>query len=883
MFQLDALLDLLQRERRYRCFHLDGQTSLLRDYLDIRPERRDELAKQLRAGRIMIGPWFVMSDEFLASGESLVRNLIAGARHCADYGVAPTPIGYVTDNFGHCSQLPQMLRSIGLRAAILHYGTSGADEKTEMVWEGADGSEVLLVKIHIHSSYTDFDAFTRHRPRGPERSKYIQDKKELATTTVLYGMDGGDHQPARPDTLERMRAFAEDSGFDVVHSSMGEYLDELFAAMGRDWTRGRIRFRGELRTPAKIGAFNTLHQATGSSRLPIKQANDVAEWLLIRAAEPLAAWSVLLGERPQRAFLHEAWRYLLLTHPHDSIVGCSVDQAHRDMMYRFDQARLIATNSIRESVQDLGNRIGTAAFGEGRQVATIFNGSAYAAGPVIVCDLELPTALWEKEAAGRRLALTGTDGVQVPVEVLSRQHRMRSERCFVKGGDGPTSYAVAWAAKGNEPVERLRVAAPVRLPALGYRSWRVDFVPFHAAPAHPSGVDTARADPRRKLLENGLLQVVIREDGSFDLLDRTSGRWYRRLHQLEDVGDAGDGWNFREPTEDLTVLSTDQGSRGPVDIAYRQDGELKASATIRYAMRIPADLLPEEPRRAVEPVKRRSPELVELPIEISLSLLAGQQRLEIRTAIRNTARSHRLRAIFPTWLSCRTWFADSPFDVVERQMRLRDTTGWREKAREHHPIRNFVAAFDGTDGLGVLTRGLCEACVQDKPERPIALTLYRAFLEELMLHRTQDSQLLGDLTMEYALVPFRSSGNRLPQQLFSELDDYKAPRLYFVAPSHAGPLPSEGSLLRLEGPLVLSTVKTAEDGQDPVVRIYNPHRRASRGWLIPGFACRTAQVANLLEAPTGRQLRPDRRGRMPLSLRPKEILTLRLVRDRSRG
>src|SRR5689334_18096876 len=59
-------------------FLLDGQTVVLEDYLDVRPERASELAAALRSRRLEAGPWFVLPDELIPSGEGLVRNLLAG-------------------------------------------------------------------------------------------------------------------------------------------------------------------------------------------------------------------------------------------------------------------------------------------------------------------------------------------------------------------------------------------------------------------------------------------------------------------------------------------------------------------------------------------------------------------------------------------------------------------------------------------------------------------------------------------------------------------------------------------------------------------------------------------------------------------------------------
>ena len=77
---IDRLLDLLDADPSYRHFHLDGQTIVLEDYLEIRPEQEPRLRRAIEDGRILIGPWYVMPDEFLVTGESLVRNLVLGHR-----------------------------------------------------------------------------------------------------------------------------------------------------------------------------------------------------------------------------------------------------------------------------------------------------------------------------------------------------------------------------------------------------------------------------------------------------------------------------------------------------------------------------------------------------------------------------------------------------------------------------------------------------------------------------------------------------------------------------------------------------------------------------------------------------------------------------------
>jgi alpha-mannosidase len=93
---VDRLLDLLDANPDYKHFHLDGQTIVLEDYLEIRPEQEPRLRKAIEEGRILIGPWYVMPDEFLVSGEALVRNLLRGHRISREFGT-PMPVGYLPD------------------------------------------------------------------------------------------------------------------------------------------------------------------------------------------------------------------------------------------------------------------------------------------------------------------------------------------------------------------------------------------------------------------------------------------------------------------------------------------------------------------------------------------------------------------------------------------------------------------------------------------------------------------------------------------------------------------------------------------------------------------------------------------------------------------
>ncbi|MEO0949614.1 MAG: glycoside hydrolase, partial [Cyanobacteria bacterium J06641_5] len=120
---LDRLMAALEADPAFRAFTLDGQTVLLEDYLEIRPEQKSRLQALVQAGRLAIGPWYALPDLFLVNGEAIVRNLQVGLAMVAEYGGSDC-VGYVPDPFGHCAQMPQILQGLGLDAFVFMRGLS---------------------------------------------------------------------------------------------------------------------------------------------------------------------------------------------------------------------------------------------------------------------------------------------------------------------------------------------------------------------------------------------------------------------------------------------------------------------------------------------------------------------------------------------------------------------------------------------------------------------------------------------------------------------------------------------------------------------------------------------------------------------------------------
>jgi len=163
---IDELLPRLEADPDFGHFQLDGQMAVVDDYLGLRPDAAERIRALAADGRLSMGPWYVLPDEFLVSGETHVRNLQLGMRRAADFGGAMA-VGYLPDMFGHNSQLPQILAGCNIPAAILWLGVND-ETKRNFIWRGADGTEIPCHKF----ARQGYGAYQAHVGRAGRRANH---------------------------------------------------------------------------------------------------------------------------------------------------------------------------------------------------------------------------------------------------------------------------------------------------------------------------------------------------------------------------------------------------------------------------------------------------------------------------------------------------------------------------------------------------------------------------------------------------------------------------------------------------------------------------------------------------------------------------------------
>jgi len=883
---LDELLPLLERDLSYARFLLDGQTVVVDDYLEVRPEAAETLRRLAATGRLSVGPWMVLMDEFMVSGETIVRDLQLGLRRATELGGA-MPVGYLPDMFGHIAQMPQILRLAGFEHAVLWRGVPSTVTQTAFAWEAPDGSAVRAE--YLYGSYSNGRDLPDDAKQLVARARSYE--LELGRARLPGGamllMNGTDHQIPQP-WLGRVVAEANEiqDDYRFVVTSLPEYVVE-------QPTDGLTTVRGELRSGARANVL----MGVASNRVDVHQACAIAERALERRAEPLSAL-LMPAERYPDAFLGIAWQKLVLNSAHDSSCACSDDEVVDQVMVRYREARQIGDVVTREALRQLAIEVDTPTGstlvvnptqarrggvlsvrvpGEGpfhfvtpdgeprpTQELGVITGEGFStivAGQKVRWVLEMMNG---PEFAGEQIGhydMTEADDGALelvfrgahPGEPTIDLTELRDE--LVRLGDEERTF-------------RFRVmAAPVReaifaaddVPGFGWRSFTV------AAGESPA---TAVASGPWSL-DNEHLHVDVDADADGTYAVTTSdGLILRGLGRLVDGGDGGDTYNYSPPADDVLVDRPDA-----VEIVALESGPVRARVRIDATYRWPTHAIGDE-----RSCSRRAEDTTAVTVHTTLELRTGERFLRVRTELDNPCRDHRLRAHFPLPAPVTGSHAECAFAVVDRGLTAEG--GPNEFGLPTFVSRRFVDASDGDVGLALVHDGLLEyeLVTEDGGHADeLALTLLRAtgYLSRLQLsmraspagypYPLEGPQMLGRRTFEYALVPHR--GGWRDANLYDAADEVLVPLERIRAGGVAGARhDATGARLQVDGVRVSAVLR---DPGGLVARVFNPSPDPAAAAVEHDGAPATGWTVDLAG-------RPVARFEGAVELRPWEIATLRL-------
>jgi alpha-mannosidase len=815
-------------------FLLDGQAILIDDYGAVRPDRASELATLIRKRRLEAGPWYVLSDELIPSGEALVRNLLTGRRTLARIDASSPPVLYCPDSFGHPAVLPDLAVGFGLPLIILWRGYGGPrwPAGDTVRWTGLGGDSVVV--YHLPRDGYEYGSHLPVDERAADE-RWSRMRRELvprSTTGVILVSNGADHHARQLRLSDALSLLERAGSAEHVHrSSLREFADELVTrSRGADLPA----IRGELRD--SYGYTWTL-QGTFATRAHEKRLNARAERALIRDAEPWAALASRI-QKSRRPLVEAAWRDLLTAHPHDTLCGCSIDAVATAMEGRL-RSVLVQARGIRDdAVQDLIEHdpvVARVSPDRWQPIAVIRNAAPRRRSGVALIDVEEFVAhVGVGPGSARRAdapAAVPRTKPRIPalgaLQILSEE--MRNART-----ESPRHYP------DNDLVVVRRVAAWISDAApYGVATYPIGEGAKQRRPAHTVSVDGS-------VLRNAHLQATVDEAGAVSIEHLASGRRIGGAISFVDETDVGDLYTpAPRPRESVMEF------RG---VRRVHKGPLRAELIARYRVR--------------EPSERRHAG-VDLSVHLILDAEATFLRVEVRGE--NDAMDHRLRVVFRSDVPHGDIWADAAFSPVRRQpLEISEPEASVEHAPPTAPLHRYVSLFDGEKGFTLFSDGLAEYEARESGD--VLVTLVRAVgelskndLPERPGHAgwptpTPDAQCLGSFEASFAVLLHGSRDLATIDEIERTADDVLVPLVGTTLRSAIDPRAEvQGIELVGEG-LAFSAIKESEDGEWIVLRCVNRGDEPTSGiWRLP-FEVREASEARLDETliepiqPSGREV-----------------------------
>ncbi|WP_270095161.1 alpha-mannosidase [Enterococcus faecium] len=848
---IDDLLELFEVDPSFNSFHLDGQTIILDDYLQVRPEKRQAIQQAINEGKLRIGPFYILQDDFLISSESNVRNMLIGMEESRKWGT-PVMLGYFPDTFGNMGQTPQLMKQAGISAAAFGRGVKpiGFDNQvleaenyssqySEMWWKGPDQTAIFgLLFANWYSNGNEIPV-EKEAALAFWKQK-LADAEQYASTNHLLMMNGVDHQPVQKDISKAIHLANElFPDYEFIHSNFTDYLE----AVQKDVPEDLGSVEGELTSQETDGWYTLAN--TASARVYLKQWNTKVQRQLENITEPLATMAYEVSGNYPHDQLDYAWKTLMQNHPHDSICGCSVDSVHREMIPRFEKADEVGKYLAQDSLEQLTAAIDTTGFPKDSFPFVIVNtaGMDKTGEAEITIELErkrfaegIPEQLYQEleNLPKRKYHVETKSGATIPA--------ILSEETVQFGYDLPKDrFRVPYMAR------MIKVTLPLEnMPAF---SWETFALVEGEAKAEEKETMIHQSG---RIIENGPLHLTIEKNGTITMEDRKNKRKLNNLHIFEDIGDIGNEYIFKQPFCDQPILSSNKENS---EVKVLVDTPEIAKISILQEMEIPVsadERLEKEQQMVVEFRYRkaeRSKEKRILQIKTIMTIRKDSKKIDFETTLDNQMKDHRLRVLFPTKLHVEHHEADSIFEVVKRPNHV--SKSWENPTNPQHQ-QAFVNIHDEEYGVTVGNFGLNEYEVTEDGQ--IAVTLLRSVgeLGDWGYFPTPEAQCLGEHRFNYSIELHG------PEEKFSTYLHAYAAQIPFSTQQikhHEGTLISKQQYLTIKSEtFAITALKRSKFSDKVVVRGFNMSSHLEKLEITKDNG--KTVILNLLEEPTKQAVVP---------------------------
>ncbi|ARK35405.1 alpha-mannosidase [Lactiplantibacillus plantarum] len=635
-------------------FTLDGQTSILDEYVEMHPEDIIRIKKLINRNQLFVGPWYTQTDAMIPDAESIIRNLVIGINDTKQKYGQPMMIGYLPDTFGFNSQLPMLLNQVGINDFIFWRGTNFKRQMDSVYfkWHSLGHSQVYAANFPLGyytgqialDSKKNLQEFVANRldPGIDFESQQGQNNSVL----VPSGIDQMNIIHNVSETISKINKYSHNQ---IVISNYPKFMRTLRQR------NDLADYQGELRYPT----YARVHRTIGSVRSRIKRQNFKLEQQILRRVEPLMVIAKRCGIDVSKGLILKLWKKLLECQPHDSLGGSVSDNVAIDIDHRFKQGFEIADGIENYIKKRIAQRL------------------KLDANQVLVFNTDPRPFNGYKKIR----FLTSSKNImfdeKYQATILSANYVAKRENIMQQTAKG-------FEFKDEPGYYELQVQVAVQFDGLGYQV--IDFK------------DGAEALPELQSEQQTAIQneswKVNYVDGKFQAT--TNGKTYKNIISIVDSGNDGDTYDYSPLRGDKEV---DLPLAGVVAIyvgAGRQELRLSGKWQLPEGL---ADRISHEPK------------LRDVAFELTLTLIDGDNVLAGRLTVDNQVLDHRLRLKINTAIESDTAVAQVQ-GGFQRTRNLPIAENWEEEFVEK-PVNlyNFdkiVGMQGASDGLYLIAKGMKE-------------------------------------------------------------------------------------------------------------------------------------------------------------------------------
>ena len=705
IYHMDEVIDALENEV-IENYLLDGQLSILEDYLRFAPSNFDRVSKLVQAGKLIIGPWYTQTDELVIDGESIVRNLLYGIKSANKLG-GHMKVGYLPDSFGQTKDLPKILNGFDIKRSIFWRGVAkDICKNREFKWNSEDGSSLLVYNIKNGYFYggnliynDDIDAVEETILDGS------------ATENILLPV-GGDQRYVDFNLKERIKYYQDrtKNKFEYVESTCEKFFEEL------EKEEDLLEVEGEFISPSN----SKIHRSIYSSRYDLKYLNDKIERKLIHQLEPLMVIAQNMGLEPKTEMLEEIWKKLLMNHAHDSACGCNSDKTNRSIL-----SRLIEADQLAYSAYDyIVRKISESLENKEENNLILFN----------------------------TLSVSRNENVKVVLTTKTKSFEIRDENGNL------INYQVL--GKVREYAGSIKKDESLYDENLYYYVWDI-IIQCNLSPLSIEVLKVNEID--EDMLEDKINTYEIEDNfykvsfvnGKINITDKFRNKTLENCLYIEESGDDGDTYDYSPPEKDIRYNLTFEEA-----VCESTVGELYKELRLSGIFTVPTNL--EDRENGVINT--------EIPYELKISLCdkaVVECHLEIdNKAYDHRMRVVFKSDVISEESLTDTPFGTIRRDNIPAHIDDWRELGWREEPSPIYPMLHFVGIEDEKSSAVMLAKGIKEYEVLDNSK--IALTLFRGvgFLgkpdlirrpgvasgNEFRYIETPDSQLIQKMKFKFAIV-----------------------------------------------------------------------------------------------------------------------------------